>query len=72
MEMMYYANKEIPAMGDHVRNVRTGKLGTVYHVDLGPGNTPGHAQVSVNWDDGSVGVGMALAEEYELIARAKP
>lgn len=67
---MPYADGKTPITGDHVRHVTTLKTGTVTHVDLNAGNTPGHDQVSVRWDDGSVGVGISLADEYRLMSRA--
>jgi hypothetical protein len=68
---MPYADGMVPMVGDHVRYDRTSQLGTITHVDLNPGNTPGHDQVSVEWDDGSVGISVSLAEEYSLVSRAK-
>ena len=67
---MPYESGEIPMPGDHVRN-KWGKPTTVTQVDLDPGNTPGFDQVSVQWDDGSVGVSISLAVEYTLISRAE-
>jgi hypothetical protein len=67
---MPYADGKTPIAGDHVRHVTTLKTGTVTRVELKAGNTPGHDQLSVKWDDGSVGVGISLADEYRLMSRA--
>ena len=68
---MPYADGKTPITGDHVRHVTTLKTGNVTHVDRNAGNTPGHDQVSVKWDNGSVGVGkISLADEYRLMWRA--
>jgi hypothetical protein len=65
-----YADGNFPAVGDCVIYVRASKLGVVTHLDLNPGNTPDHDQVSVEWDDGSVGASVSLAKEYTLVSRA--
>lgn len=67
---MPYASGETPMVGDDVQD-KWGKQGTVTHVDLDPGNTPGNAQVSLEWDDGSVGVSISLAVQYTLVSRAE-
>ncbi len=68
---MPYQSGETPMMGDHVRH-RSGSLGVVKHVDLHPGNMPpGNEQVSVEWDDGGVGLSASLAAEYTLVSRAE-
>ena len=67
---MPYADGKTPITGDQVQHIRTLKTGIVTHVDRNGGNTPGHDQVSVKWDDGSVGIGISLADEYRLMWRA--
>jgi hypothetical protein len=65
---MPYADGNTPIVGDHVRHL-TGKEGPVTRVHLDAGNTPGDDQVSVEWDDGSVGLGVSRADEYVRISR---
>jgi len=67
---MPYSDGKTPIAGDHVRHNRTLKTATVTHVDLNAGNTPSHDQLRVKWDDGSVGVGLSLADAYTLMSRA--
>jgi hypothetical protein len=65
---MPYASGEIPMVGDRVQHLR-GQVGTITHVQLEPGNTPGEIQVGVAWEEGGGGIGASLAREYTLISR---
>lgn len=67
---MSYADGNTPAIGDRVRRQQDGKVGTVTHVQLNAPNTPGHDAIGFQPHDGSIGVGMSLADEYALVARA--
>jgi hypothetical protein len=67
-KMPYRDGSTQPLEGDRVS--RNGKPGTVVAVEPNPGNMPeGHELVHVEWDDGSVGVGISLAVEYDFISR---
>ncbi len=68
---MAYSDGNTPELGDRVRHLASGKMGRVTNVQLSAGNSPGHDQISVEPDDGSVGVGVALADEYELVERGQ-
>lgn len=68
---MAYSDGNTPELGDRVRNLASGKIGRVRKVELSAGKTPGHEQISVEPDDGSVGVSAALADEYELVERGQ-
>ena len=68
---MAYSDGNTPELGDRVRHLASGKIGRVTNVQLSAGNTPGHDQISVESEDGSVGVGVALADEYELVERGQ-
>jgi hypothetical protein len=65
---MAYESGETPKVGDHVRQAG-GRTGTVTDVQLEQGHLRGEDQISVKWDDGGVGVGMALAREFTLMPR---
>lgn len=62
---MPYLSGETPKERDRVRN-RSGKSGTVTHVELNNPSTPGHDVISVKFDDGSA-VAVSLADEYTRI-----
>lgn len=64
-----YIGGEEPKLGDHVKS-GAGRPGIITHVQLNYPSTPGHDMVSVKWDDGGVGIGMALADEFHLVSRA--
>ena len=68
---MAYSDGNTPELGDRVRNLASGKIGRVANVQLGAGNTPGHDQISVEPEDGSVGGVLALADEFELVERGQ-
>jgi len=68
---MAYSDGNTPELGDRVRHLASGKIGRVANVQLTAGDTPGHDQISVEPDDGSVGVDVALADEYELVERGQ-
>ena len=68
---MAYSDGSTPELGDRVRHLASGKIGRVANVQLTAGDTPGHDQISVEPDDGSVGVDVALADEYELVERGQ-
>jgi hypothetical protein len=65
---MSYADGNTPVMGDRVRRQQDGKVGTVTHVQLNA--PPGHDNIGFQTDDGSIGVGNSLADEYRLLSRA--
>jgi hypothetical protein len=64
---MPYVSGETPKKGDQVRDVNDGRPGIVNNVQLDSHHT-GEDVVGVQWDDGGVGVGMALAREFVLSA----
>jgi hypothetical protein len=68
---MPYESGETPEIGDHVRH-RSGKLGKITAVMLNQGHLRGEDAVRVMWDDGSVGIGNALAAEFSLVSRQDP
>lgn len=63
---MPYADGRNPAIGDRVRNTRTGKIGTVMNVVLGVLSLQGRGQVILKWDDGGF-VAVSAADEYEHV-----
>lgn len=69
---MPYANGGIPEIGDHVQHVTAGKPGKITAVHLNQGNLQGEDSVRVQWDDGSVGIGVALASEFLFISKPNP
>ncbi len=64
---MPYESGEVPEVGDHVRHI-SGGLGVITEVHLNQGHLRGEDQVSVKWDDGGVGIGMALAREFVFVS----
>jgi hypothetical protein len=62
---MPYATGETPRIGDHVVHT-SGKPGKITNVALNQGNLRGEDSVRVQWDDGSVGISMALASEFRF------
>lgn len=68
---MAYSDGNTPELGDRVKHLASGKIWRVTSVQLGAGNTVDDDQISVESDDGSVGVGVAVADEYELVERGK-
>jgi hypothetical protein len=68
---MPYRTGEIPMVGDHVKKLGTGRLGTVTDAQLNSSSHGGRDQVSVNWDDGGLSVAVSVADEYELVKRGK-
>ncbi len=68
---MPYENGGIPETGDHVRHI-TGKPGKITAVHLNQGNLRGEESVRVQWDDGSIGIGMALGREFYFVSKAGP
>lgn len=68
---MPYETGETPTAGDHVKHVNGGRPGVVTEAHLDQAHLQGEDQVSVKWDDGGVGVGMALAREFRLVSRNK-
>ena len=64
---MPYQSGEIPEVGDKVRHTN-GRPGVITEVHLNQGHLRGEDQVSVKWDDGGVGVGVALAREFTFIS----
>lgn len=68
---MAYSDGNTPELGDRVRHLASGKIWRVTNVQSSAGNTPGDDQISLESDDGSVGVGVALAHEYELVERGQ-
>jgi hypothetical protein len=64
-----YDSGETPQVNDEVIHVNGECLGVVTNVALNQGNLRGADQVSVKWDDGGPGVGMALADEFILVHR---
>lgn len=65
---MPYESGEEPKKGDHVRN-HFGRTGVITHVARNQANLRGEDAIGVKWDDGGVGVGMALAREFVFISR---
>jgi hypothetical protein len=65
---MPYESGEIPMIGDHVRH-QSGKSGKVTAAILNQGHVRGEDVVRVQWDDGSIGIGNALAREFIFISR---
>src|SRR5690348_9155271 len=61
---MPYENGGIPKIGDKVKSVNSGRLGVITSVHLNQGHLRGEDAVAVEWDDGGVGVGNALAVEF--------
>jgi hypothetical protein len=66
---MSYATGETPEVGDHVVS-RQGRPGVITWVQLDYPSTPGHDAVSIKWDDGGVGIGIAMADEFRFVRRA--
>lgn len=66
---MPYRTGETPMVGDHVKKLGTGRLGTVTQVQLNTTSLGGRDQVSVNWDDGGLSIAVSVADEYELVRR---
>jgi hypothetical protein len=66
---MPYESGETPAVGDKVRHVKGGRSGIITNVALNQGHLRGADSVSVEWDDGGVGIGNALADEFTLAER---
>ena len=64
--MPYADGRRSPAIGDRVRNTKTGKIGTVMNVLLGVPNMQGRDQLTVKWDDGGF-VAVCAAAEYEPV-----
>jgi hypothetical protein len=60
----------LPAIGDKVLHVASGKYGSVYAIDPGSASARGDQIIAVKFDDGS-SVGSSLASEYKLITRKK-
>jgi hypothetical protein len=52
-----------------VKHENSGRTGLITWVQLNYPSTPGHDAVSVKFDDGGVGVGLAMADEYSLVER---
>lgn len=65
---MPYESGEVPKVGDHVRHL-SGRAGVITNVQLNQGHLAGEDQVSVKWDDGGVGIGMALAREFIFVSK---
>jgi hypothetical protein len=68
---MPYESGETPKVRDRVIH-KTGRMGMVTDVQLEQGHLKGEDQISVKWDDGGVGVGMALAREFALMRLGTP
>jgi hypothetical protein len=66
---MSYIGGEEPRKGDHVKHEKSRRTGVITWVQLNYPSTPGHDAVSVKLDDGGVGVGLAMADEYSLVER---
>jgi len=65
---MPYASGETPIVGDRVKT-SAGRTGVVTWVQLNYPSTPGHDAVSIKWDDGGTGIGVAMADEFILVRR---
>jgi len=59
---MRYADGRSPVTGDHVRNTKTGKIGTVMNVVLVVPSMQGREQLMVKWDDGGF-IAVSAADE---------
>lgn len=68
---MPYASGETPEIGDHVI-YRTGQSGKITAVNLNQGNLRREDSVRVQFDDGSIGIGMALAGEFDFASKPDP
>ncbi len=66
---MPYASGEKPMVGDRVRDNPSGKIGRVTNAAYEQAQWNGDDQVSVEWEDGGVGVGMSPAGRYTLLSR---
>lgn len=66
---MPYASGEKPMVGDRVQHNPTGKIGCVTEAAYEQAQWKGDDQVSVKWDDGSVGVGVSPTGLYTLLSR---
>lgn len=65
---MRYANNEVPAIGDRIKD-GAGGLGTVTAVWNAGGNAePPH--FTVRWDEGIVEIDYGLADKFALVSRA--
>jgi hypothetical protein len=64
-----YEGGEHPQVNDRVQAVVSGRMAKVTNVNLDAGNAPEHDQVSVTFEDGGVGISVALAKEFRLIKR---
>ena len=65
---MPYQSGETPAIGDHVTN-QSGKPGKITAVALNQGHLRGEDSVRIQWDDGSIGIGNALAREFIFVRK---
>lgn len=65
---MPYASGETPEIGDHVI-YRNGKTGKITAANLNQGHLRGEDSVRVQFDDGSIGIGNALASEFQFVSK---
>ena len=67
---MAYADGSTPNENDTVRHIASGRVYHVSDVRLNFATTPGHDVISAASEDRAEQVANAMADEYELIARA--
>lgn len=68
---MAYESGEVPEIGDHVRHLN-GRPRVITDVQLNQAHFQGEDQVSVKWDDGGIGIGVAVPREFIFVSKANP
>jgi hypothetical protein len=63
---MPYASGETPEVGDRISD-QEGRVGTVTHINPGPRNP---TELTIRWDDGTVGIRYPNLGDFTLISRA--